>query len=129
MFYEYFISFHTLPLLYVLNLLVHNLHSLVKIRTLVSYIICLFDSAVCVKFMIDCVCDGEQPFDPAEHESTRLCLSHQKASLHGLALVGSLHLSCKSLMLDQTHSLKRGAAFISLSLSLLVVLSVFLCIF
>ncbi len=60
-----------------------------------------------------------------EHESTRLCLSHQKASLHGLALIGCIHPSCPSLMLDQMHSLEKRAALLSLSLSPLVVLCFF----
>lgn len=98
-----------------------------------SFILSLFDSDVCVwlfegcaRFIIDCLCDGKrvQPglLNPAGHKSTRLCLSHQKASLHGLTLVSCICPSRMSPVFD--HSLKKRAALESLFL--LVMLCLFL---
>ena len=89
---------------------------------------CLFDSAVrvwcfsrCTRFIIDCLCDRKRiqpsPFDSAEHESTRLYLSHQKASLHGLTLVGCLHPLCVSHVRSDTQPEERSRSHLSLTLS------------
>lgn len=117
---------------YVHNLLVQSLQSFVQMRPLVSYYLPFWLS--CLRLMVWGLCQirnwlsvwwregTTEPFDPAEHESTGLCVLHQKASLHGLTLVGCIHPRRTSLMLDQTHKPRKTAALQSPSLSLLVAL-------